>query len=325
MLTMDATKITYTPEQLTQVTELWERLIDNHLIGLNEERRPYSPYLERKDLDSNHLAALIASDGAETDDYYPVTVTLVSYSDYGGNDYDAANVRALGGTPGVTTRTGGYHGEGSATVVLGELPTNGEGTATGIEGLAALVEIMDSLAEDGSLINDETHSIYIDELAEEAWDSWLGRDALADLEALALDGFEMTDGVSAEIKTAYYAYDENEWNAETATSVINERHDEALAHAARVVLGWDLDALKADRQAEKEQEEAAREAFGTVWLDFVVQHPVPVIGNDISGYYRDWLFDSLRRDGIEPTVPAILARLVTESESAAYRMGERAT
>jgi hypothetical protein len=81
----------YTTEQHTRATELWRRLLDTHVTTIYEQRRGYQFHLEA--VTDEHLNALIITNGEEADDHYPVAITLVSYSDYGGSCLDAANVR----------------------------------------------------------------------------------------------------------------------------------------------------------------------------------------------------------------------------------------
>ena len=162
----------YATEQHERAAELWRRILGTHVTTSHEERRGYQSYLET--VTDDHLSTLIRTNGQETDDYYPVMITLASYSEYGGSDLDAANVRYLRETetPGVHFGSGA-HGTEYAWVQLGELPTNGDDIDTGIDWLQYLADLMDAVAEYG-LISDESHSEYVDELAEEAWDQWLG-------------------------------------------------------------------------------------------------------------------------------------------------------
>ncbi|TDC92368.1 hypothetical protein E1161_13430 [Saccharopolyspora aridisoli] len=249
----------YSPEQYARVVELWERLIGNPYTSLIEER-PYKWGIDKPDR-CEHLYALVFSDGEEPQDYFPVTLNLISYSDYGGTDLDAANVRALDGTPGVNVSTNGVHGENSAWIQLGELPTNGEDIETGIGWLKHLADTMDGLT-DYPLINEETHSEYVLELADEAWGQFLGDDTQRDLIKLAEQndvdipddlthyGYPVEDHAEYveylreksedTIREAYYSYETNEWNCETATSVVNGCHEDTVLHVARTVLKWDV-------------------------------------------------------------------------------------
>jgi hypothetical protein len=43
------------------------------------------------------------------------------------------------------------------------------------------------------------------------------------------------------LRAAYYGYEDNEWFCETATSVVNYRHDDTVRHVARALFGWDVD------------------------------------------------------------------------------------
>ncbi|HEX5116004.1 MAG TPA: hypothetical protein VFW65_12470 [Pseudonocardiaceae bacterium] len=239
---------THTTEQHERATELWRRILDTHVTSIYEERRDYQSYLET--VTDDHLSALISSNGQETDDYYPVTITLASYSDYGGSDLDAANVRYLRETetPGVHFGSGA-HGTEYAWVQLGELPTNGDDIDTGIDWLQSLAALIDTIAEYG-LISDESHSAYVDELAEEAWDQWLGdivSTALWELSDGNPDDFQFTDD---EIRELYYGYEDNWWMCETATSVRNENHDDALAHVCdSIVSAWRTSVVDANQLA----------------------------------------------------------------------------
>jgi hypothetical protein len=40
------------------------------------------------------------------------------------------------------------------------------------------------------------------------------------------------------IRVTYYQYEDNEWDCESATSVVNGRHDEAVRYVAETVFGW---------------------------------------------------------------------------------------
>jgi hypothetical protein len=183
-----------------------------------------------------HLNTLILTNGEETDDYYPITITLVSYSDYGGSCLDAANVRYLRETeaPGVNFGSGA-HGTEYAWAQLGELPTNGEDITTGLDWLESLVDMLDAVADYG-LISEESHSAHVKALAEEAWDQWLGAivlTALWDVSNGCPDDFQFTND---EIRELYYGYEENWWTCETATSVHNKNHQDAMAHVYDSIL-----------------------------------------------------------------------------------------
>lgn len=218
----------YSPDQYLRAVNAWERLVGNHLTSLTVEDGRWSRY-GTEEIPAEQLYALIVSDGEGTADWAPVTLTLAEYSDYGGHCCDAANVRSLEGTPGVTVSKHGIHGAGSAWLILGELPDL-EDVDNGIAILEDLADTFDRLT-DYPLISDEDHSDYVTELAEEAWEQWLGSDVVSELAELAgCDTYEFEDfGYGEEtIREMYYSYEESEWNCETATSVVNARHDDTV-------------------------------------------------------------------------------------------------
>jgi hypothetical protein len=150
--------------------------------------------------------------------------------------------------PGVNFGSGA-HGTEYAWVKLGELPTNGDDTATGLDWLQSLVDLMDTVAEYG-LISDESHSAHVDALAEEAWDQWLDAivsTALWELSDGYPDDFQFTDD---EIRELYYGYEDNWWTCTTATSVHNENHEHALVHVCDSILSaWRTPVVDADQLA----------------------------------------------------------------------------
>lgn len=229
----------YSPEEYKRAVEVWRRLLDNPYTHAVEDRRHGKYSLDS--VEDAHLYSLIIADGEGSDYWSPVEITLASYSDYGGNDFDAANVRALGENfSWVSTRTGGFHGEGAAWIQLGKLP--GETTiAEALDQLEELADVLDGLT-DYPLIDEETHSQYVGELAEEAWDQYLESDVRSELAELLgcdesdLDDFRFSED---EIRELYYSFEDNEWNCETATSVVNGRHDEAVqAIADHIIREW---------------------------------------------------------------------------------------
>jgi hypothetical protein len=239
-----ANALDYTSDQRDQTIELWRRLLDSHVTRVHAPSE-YGHGAWPIEITDERLAELVDADGEPADEYrVPVTVVLASYGDYGGSSYDAANVRTLNGHPGVSTSTGGVHGEGSAEITLGTLPGDeSDDVATGIEWLIALVEMIDGLS-DYPVIDESDLGEYESELADEAWDQWVERDVMSDLrgmlETVAGDDWESapdpTDRAD-EVRTAYYSFEDNEWVCESATSATNMRHDEALQHVARTVFG----------------------------------------------------------------------------------------
>lgn len=113
-----------------------------------------------------------------------------------------------------------------------------------------------SLVSDYPLLSDDAHGEVVQALADEAWDAWLRSDIRDDLakavEALGgeWDGEwesvprpmistgigdptpDPRDGDDI-VRDVYYTYDGNEWVCESATSAVNQRHDDAVEHVAR--------------------------------------------------------------------------------------------
>jgi hypothetical protein len=205
----------------------------------------------------------------------PVEIVLVSYSDIRGTVADAANVRALARIPGVTIVRSVGHGGARAQVRLGELSAfTSEGAShdpsrdhrpdpgDAITRLDQLVDAMTSTLEE-LYIDENMHVEYLIELAEAAWDAWIRFDLPGELrqvardldvavpdDALSPDGGrydtddldryvdDLFDAYDDKLRAAYYDYGSNEWVAETATSVINARHGQAVRYAAHMVFGW---------------------------------------------------------------------------------------
>lgn len=223
------------------------------------------------------------------DRLYPITLTLISCGDYHGSDVDAANNRALDGTPGVDVREPNTGGQGSvfnvSTTVVGQMTSfeNSQTTADwerepserradALMWLESLVKQMEGLMEYG-LLDEGTHSEFVDELAREAWDSWLESDVRGELEAIADKVLEFPYGVTGlgvfdgpdelvdalyaasgerlpvptsldgddAVRVAYFEYEENEWTVSSLSEgATNGRHHEAVAHVARTVFGWNV-------------------------------------------------------------------------------------
>jgi hypothetical protein len=226
----------------------------------------------------DQIRALVLADGARTTHTHPdgdrevidpVEIVLVSYSDIHGTAADAANLRALARIPGVTiVRSIGNRGA-RAQMRLGELSaftttedTSRDHPSEAIRRLDQVVDAMTTTLEE-LYIDDTTHVDYLIELAEAAWDAWIRLDLPAELRQLARDlDIEVPDDAHSsdggqydaddvdtyvddlfdvyadKVRAAYYDYAGNEWVAETATSVINARHGQAVRHAAHMVFGW---------------------------------------------------------------------------------------
>lgn len=197
------------------------------------------------------------------DRLYPITLTLITCGDYHGSDVDAANNRALQGTPGVTVSEPNTGGQGSvfnvSTTVVGAMTSFENATDPGdedrdpaerradaLEWLESLVTRMEGLT-DYPLLNDETHSELVDELAEQAWDSWLESDVFDKLRELAPmddDVYEVDrvqEDENVKVQTAYYGYGENDWIVPSlGEGATNGRHADAVKHVARTVFGWNV-------------------------------------------------------------------------------------
>lgn len=261
--------IDWTPETITLAVDTWKRIIEAAQGGV---RSGYT-YPQSGDVSEAWITALSLSEGLGVHDTYgrrvwePISVTLMSYGHHHGSCLDAANVRALADTPGVTTSTGDRDGGGSATMEVGELPGDDSNDLdTRLGWLVAVADMVEGLESDYPLIDDGAHSEYVNELAENAWDSWLGSDvcdAVAEklTERLRVDeayaarlreryGYMLDDDcinddqyvaemVVAEmvvaVRTVYYGFEENEWNCDGATDVRNGRHDEAVVHVYETV------------------------------------------------------------------------------------------
>lgn len=200
------------------------------------------------------------------DRLYPITLTLITCGDYHGSDVDAANNRALQGTPGVEVREPNTSGMSSvfnvSTTVVGEMSsfTNNQTTADwerdpaqqradALEWLESLVKQMEGLATDYPLIDDEEHSKLVDELAEEAWDAWLESNVHSELIKMGPGGSDawedsfddMGPELQATIREAYYAFEGNDWVVESLGSgAVNGAHTDAVKHVARTVFGWNV-------------------------------------------------------------------------------------
>ena len=294
-------------EDVERAVELWERLCEvpfvrgetqgyythstMHLSPAGERHYPNGVY---RMPDAVELEALVLSNGEETaypvhdlfadgevydtqetnpwsgdDRLHPITLTLISCGDYHGSDLDAANNRALDGTPGVEVREPNTGGMGSvfnvSTTIVGEMSSFENATDPGdterepaqrradaLMWLESLVTQMEGLATDTVLLDEEKHSELIEELAGEAWDSWLESDvfaALGDLAGSYWDRDEdwhdeldaMREAEPGPVRDAYYAFEDNEWTVSSlGNGATNGRHDDAVKHVARTVFGWNV-------------------------------------------------------------------------------------
>lgn len=234
----------FTGVQLVRTVELWM-----DLIATVEDLGNGGKASELTEAD---LFKLVISDGDGLYDVERIDMTLISCGDYHGNDLDSANNRALDGTPGVQVRypnTGGMGSiESESSVVIGEMSGFGDSPEEAIDGLRLLADTMGRLL-DYELLDEEIHSEYISELADDAWSQWLRSETMSELDSMLLaetDGGWDTEtcplvysndrrGRVGRVRDAYYSYEENEWNAESATSVVNGHHDEAVRHVFETV------------------------------------------------------------------------------------------
>ena len=343
----------FTTEQLDVTVALWERLCAVHFV--RAETQGYYEHSTRNlwpgaDSDqhrmpnADEIRALVLSDGEECeypvgnpwsdgDRLYPITLSLMAYGDGYGTDYDAANVRALRETPGVTVSTPGRRDDGgSATVVVGDMSSfaNAQGEtpdpATAIEWLASLVSQMEHLT-DYPLLDDDAHSEYVNELAGESWDAYLRSDVSSELGDLSPTGEFGYDDVRVAgdartgediVREAYYAYEGNEWNATTATEVANGHHDDAVRHVAATVLGWDLDAIAAEREARTHAETVARATFDTAWADYRARYPLAMFDTDPERY-GDAIYGAMQQwdDLLPATVDTVREAVIGLTQMAA--------
>lgn len=290
-------------EDVDKAVELWERLCSLGFVRgetqgyythstccLTPDTDDYSGRVKRMP-DAAEIEALVLSDGEETaypvhdlltsggnvyasqdenpwsgdDRLYPITLTLISCGDYHGSDVDAANNRALQGTPGVTVgepNTGGMASVFNvSTTVVGEMSSfiNNQSTdewerepqaqrADALKWLESLVRQMEGLT-DYPLLDEETHSELVDELAGEAWDSWLESNVHSELSSIGPGGLDawddllsdMGDELKATIRVAYYGFEGNDWIVNSlGEGATNGRHDDAVKHVARTVFGWNV-------------------------------------------------------------------------------------
>lgn len=199
---------------------------------------------------------------------YPITLELISCGDYHGSDLDAANNRALDGTPGVDVSEPNTGGMGSvfnvSTTIVGAM-TSFENSQTpadwerepatrradALMWLTSLVEQMEGLI-DYALLDEAVHSEFVDELAEEAWSDHLESDtfdALLDFASSHAtddrDYAEVLDAMRVEepnrVHAAYFDCEENEWNVHSLSEgATNGRHEEAVKHVARTLFCWNV-------------------------------------------------------------------------------------
>lgn len=199
------------------------------------------------------------------DRLYPVTLTLISCGDYHGSDLDAANNRVLQGTPGVDVSEPDTGGMGSvfnvSTTVVGCMSSFENGSSEfdrnrepatrredALMWLESLVGKMEGLI-DYALLDEETHSELVDELAEEAWDSWLKSDVHSELINIGPGGADawndllsdMGEELQDKVHEAYFGHDGCWWTVQSlGEGAYNDNHEETVKHVARTVFGWSV-------------------------------------------------------------------------------------
>jgi hypothetical protein len=249
----------YSPDQFARAAQAWSALLAVQVVSISADSGHPRPC----GLTDEELWELIWSDGQATDDVDSRTISLFSWSDYGGTPADVANARYLTAEDSPFHLWVGFwhgsHGAGSAWVQCGEL--SAADIDTGLDQLDALVAVMAGTETDGVLC-ENTLDAYLTELATEAWQAWLRLDVpgeiatLIDTEHIPIPQVLLDHGHPVEtardyadwlwgwreerFATAYYAYPDNQWVFEpnAPTHVINHAHADAVRHAARIAFGW---------------------------------------------------------------------------------------
>lgn len=216
------------------VVEQWERHQNHQYFYRNGE----GVWVDRR---SNWRRFDSIRELAESDpDVYTVELELpVTYGDYCGSDLDAANQRYVADNYPFVSSDGDDH---NGNRMYLDITT--DATPEDIRGLA---EDIGRLV-DYPLLDEEVHSEYIRELADESWDAYRWADLVPTIverfrreyhRAVPVedyDAFEdmmedMTDNEASAIRWAYES--EAEYYGESATDVRNDRNDESEEAAYR--------------------------------------------------------------------------------------------
>lgn len=168
----------------------------------------------------------------------------VRYSDSRGSELEVVNQQELLAEFGADTFVR-LHNEftgahGLALPVCRPLPGDADNSK-----LTRLFEMVSRL-DNYPLLNEERHSRYLDDLADQAWRSYLRRDVIAALRDLSpgADGDQAITTAALDPKdpigAAYLGFEGNEWTATTPFTVTNGRHDDAVDHVAVTLFGWEV-------------------------------------------------------------------------------------
>jgi len=209
-----------TTEELDRAMSVWNRILDLPNVRLAYSDTGWTvpgPQM----VPDGELAELIESyDGG-------LEIQFCAYSDYTGSEYDVANLRYLATTYDFVNTQTIRHGGEQGWVVVGELPV-GDDVEDSIARLESFADALDAL-NDYPILDDDLLGEYELELIREALDEWLGRDIMSDLDG-AFDGDAESYVTPERALELYCQYDENVWEFENATSIVNVNHDDAVKH-----------------------------------------------------------------------------------------------
>lgn len=248
----------------------------------------------------------------------------VTWGDYTGSDLDRSNWNYLRDTYGedkFVNITDIFGCQGLA-LVLGVVPEDSD-----LDEIDSIVHDLKRL-DVYPLLDEDHHSEMINEMATESWNDYLRHDVSSELEGKNYsEDFYDRSGWKDEYKNdprdnedivrdIYYGYDNNEWYAETATEVVNGRHDDAVRHVYetlvteipvpdetrrrvaysgrvldRIVPGWrDRDWSGLDMKSAAEcvlGKVFAEEANASEWFSGGYGFAVDYLDNHSKRYFRD--------------------------------------
>ena len=216
------------------------------------------------------LTALVISDGEPTDRYPAVTAVLISYSDYGGSDLDAANVCTLSGvgrnfradrrmprrqfrgddrrgTP--RRRLPVHRHRRRHRAASGRSPTCSSGSPTTRCSATRTTRSTSTNwpPRPGTTGRADVRSEVIDRLDALRCTGDRGSGQLdngphhhSGADQGDADGWDRWDAADeSAIREAYYEASVDGWECESATSVVNRHHDTAVTAVLRAVFGVD--------------------------------------------------------------------------------------